>query len=64
MPVPVKTPEPVTVYPALKKANIDAARTSAWYDTFEDLTIPSTFVDIEALGEREAFLDVSEVAVG
>ncbi|TXT08823.1 hypothetical protein VHUM_02951 [Vanrija humicola] len=58
MPVPVRTPSPAPLlFPPLTVGEVDAARTSAWYDTFEDITFTSTIVDIDALGEREAFLE-------
>lgn len=57
MPVPVNTADP-PLFPTLTRPEVDAARTSAWYETFEDLTIPSTVVSVDALGERKAFLEV------
>lgn len=56
MPVPTSTSSP-PLLPPLTRADIDAARTSAWYDTFEDLTTPATVISIDALGERPAFLE-------
>jgi hypothetical protein len=58
MPVPTSTTPPV-VFPTLTRAEVDAARTSAWYDTFEDLTTPATIISVDELGERAAFLEVS-----
>ena len=59
MPIPIPTnPEP-PLFPSLTMDQIDAARLSAWYDTFQDLTIPSTIIDLEELGEKEAFIQVS-----
>ena len=63
MPVPMavdgSTPESL---PKLSKAQIDATRTSSWYETFEDLTIPTKIVDVAELGEDKAFLEVSRGA--
>jgi len=58
MPIPIPTnPEP-PLFPSLSVDHIDAARLSAWYETFQDLTIPSTIIDLEELGEKEAFIQV------
>jgi hypothetical protein len=58
MPIPIPTnPEP-PLFPNLTVDRIDAARLSAWYETFQDLTIPSTIIDLEELGEKEAFIQV------
>jgi len=58
MPIPIPTnPEP-PLFPSLTVDQIDAARLSAWYETFQDLTIPSTIIDLEELGEKEAFIQV------
>lgn len=57
MPAPVSDSLPV--FPTLSKADVDACRLSHWYDTFEDLTVPSSVVDIRKLGEGDAFLHVS-----
>lgn len=63
MPVPVRTPSPAPLFPPLTVGEVDAARTSAWYDTFEDITFAASIVDIDGLGEREAFLEVGSAAV-
>jgi hypothetical protein len=58
MPIPIPTnPEP-PLFPSLKVDQIDAARLSAWYETFQDLTIPSTIIDLEEIGEKDAFIQV------
>ncbi|KLT43776.1 D123-domain-containing protein [Cutaneotrichosporon oleaginosum] len=56
MPVPTSTTPP-PLFPPLTRAEVDAARTSAWYDVFEDLTTPATIISVDALGERAAFLE-------
>lgn len=62
MPVPTATtPQDLAVLPDLSKDQIDAARTSRWYETFEDFTIPSTIINLSALGEQDAFMEVSVV---
>lgn len=58
MPVPVPTDAPI--FPPLVRADVDAARTSSWLDTFEDLTFPTTVISIDDLGERDDFLAVSQ----
>jgi hypothetical protein len=61
MPIPTHTgPEP-SVFPSLTIAQIDAARTSAWYHIFEDLTIPSIIINLKELGEKDLFLQVSPI---
>jgi hypothetical protein len=58
MPIPIPTyPEP-QLFPALSRDQIDSARLSTWYETFEDLTIPSTIIDLDELGERDLFMQV------
>ncbi|ORX37070.1 D123-domain-containing protein [Kockovaella imperatae] len=58
MPVPIRQVEhEPEVFPLLTRSEVDATRTSAWYETFEDLTIPSRIIDLETLGEEEAFRD-------
>jgi len=58
MPIPIPTsPEP-PLFPSLTVDQIDAARLSSWYETFQDLTIPSTIIDLEELGEKDAFIQV------
>ena len=60
MPVPTAVnaspPDPL---PTLSRAQIEATRTSAWYDKFEDLTIPTRVIDIGELDEDQALLEVS-----
>ena len=59
MPIPIpEQPEP-PLFPTLTVQQIDAARLSSWYETFEDLTIPSTIIDLDQLGEKEAFMRVN-----
>lgn len=58
MPAPIT--ESLEIYPPLKKDDVDACRLSKWYETYEDLTIPSSVIDIRKLGEGEAFMNVSQ----
>ncbi|KAL1405873.1 hypothetical protein Q8F55_007552 [Vanrija albida] len=57
MPVPVRAPSPAPLFPPLTVGEVDAARTSAWYETFEDITFAASVVDIDALGEHDAFVE-------
>ncbi|ORY24570.1 D123-domain-containing protein [Naematelia encephala] len=57
MPVPIPPPAPIDIYPQLSRDLVEEARTSAWYPAFSRLSLPSTFIDIDQLGEREAFLE-------
>ncbi|WVQ84406.1 hypothetical protein IAT38_006558 [Cryptococcus sp. DSM 104549] len=57
MPIPTPPPTDFPLFPTLTRAQIDAARTSAWYETFEDITAPATVIDLRELGEEEAFLE-------
>lgn len=59
MPVPISTDATPELFPPLTRAQVDAARTSAWEELFHDVTAPVTIVDLQVLGEREAFLEVS-----
>lgn len=61
MPVPVPSAEPVDLplFPRSTKESIDAARLSSWFPLFRRVTIPSTVIDLDEIGEKEAFLDVS-----
>lgn len=59
MPVPTQLNQVYTLFPTLTREQIDAARTSAWYDTFADITFPAKFIDLRELGEEEEFLRVS-----
>lgn len=59
MPVPTLLNQVYTLFPTLTREQIDAARTSAWYDTFADITFPAKFIDLKELGEEEEFLRVS-----
>ncbi|OXG26247.1 cytoplasmic protein [Cryptococcus neoformans Bt120] len=56
MPVPTQLNQVYTLFPTLTREQIDAARTSAWYDTFADITFPAKFIDLKELGEEEEFL--------
>nr|XP_018261999.1 cytoplasmic protein [Kwoniella dejecticola CBS 10117]OBR84157.1 cytoplasmic protein [Kwoniella dejecticola CBS 10117] len=56
MPIPIPQQMDLELFPTLTKSQIDAARTSAWYDTFEDITFPSTVIDLAELGEESNFL--------
>ncbi|KJE01852.1 cytoplasmic protein [Cryptococcus gattii NT-10] len=56
MPVPTLLSQVYTLFPTLTREQIDAARTSAWYDTFADITFPAKFIDLKELGEEEEFL--------
>ncbi|GFZ50506.1 hypothetical protein JCM24511_08263 [Saitozyma sp. JCM 24511] len=57
MPVPIPPTQPVPLFPPLTKSVIDSARTSAWYDAFAGITIPTTIVDLDDIGEKAAFLE-------
>jgi hypothetical protein len=59
MPVPVPIQADPPLFPSLTVQQIDAARLSSWYETFQDLTIPSTIIDLDVIGEKEAFIQVS-----
>lgn len=56
MPVPVPNSSPPPLFPELTRAKVNAALTSSWLETFEDLTAPTTIISIDDLGERDAFL--------
>ncbi|WWC96441.1 hypothetical protein V866_003309 [Kwoniella sp. B9012] len=57
MPIPISTSdEECDLFPTLTRQQIEAARTSSWYDTFEDITFDSTVIDLSELGEEEEFL--------
>ncbi|WWC88313.1 uncharacterized protein L201_003221 [Kwoniella dendrophila CBS 6074] len=56
MPVPIPQMATLELFPQLTRGQIEAARTSSWLDTFEDITFPSTIIDLEELGEAEEFL--------
>ncbi len=60
MPVPVTTTA-VPLFPPLTRMAVDAARTSSWHETFEDLTAPAVVIDLDTLGERDAFVEVRQV---
>lgn len=59
MPVPTPLNQVYALFPTVTREQIDAARTSAWYDTFADITFPAKFIDLKELGEEEEFLRVS-----
>jgi hypothetical protein len=59
MPVPLPAPSSPPLFPSLSEHQVDAARTSSWYHTFENFTVPSTIIDLQELGEEEAFIEVS-----
>ncbi|OCF37012.1 cytoplasmic protein [Kwoniella heveanensis BCC8398] len=56
MPIPPPAQQNFNIFPILTREQIDAARTSEWIDTFEDISFESTIIDLAALGEEEAFL--------
>ncbi|WVR06640.1 hypothetical protein IAU60_003672 [Kwoniella sp. DSM 27419] len=56
MPIPAPPAMSFDMFPTLTKSQIDAARTSAWIETFEDISFPSTVIDLAALGEQDAFI--------
>jgi hypothetical protein len=58
IPTPTQPADSPPVFPQLTREQIDASRVSSWYDTFEDITIPSTVIDLDEIGEKEAFLEV------
>jgi len=59
MPIPIHTRPDPPLFPTLSVQQIDAARLSSWYHTFEDLTIPSTVIDLGEIGEKETFIKVN-----
>lgn len=59
MPVPITASAPAPLFPPITKKSVDAARTSSWHEIFEDITAPAVVIDLEELGEREAFTEVS-----
>ena len=59
MPVAIPTPTPLPLFPPMTRAQVEAARTSAWYPVFRRITLATTIIDLDSLGEREAFLEVS-----
>ena len=61
--MPVPTPPSVNhaLFPTLKADQIDAMRTSSWYDTFIEITPKSSFIDLDTIGEKAAFLEVCSV---
>jgi hypothetical protein len=59
MPIPIPSGPDPEIFPLLSQAQIDAARLSAWYPTFEDLTIESIVIDLEQVGEKDQFISVS-----
>lgn len=60
MPVPVPHDQDVDqlLFPTIPKLHIDAARLSSWYPLFRRVTFPTTIIDLDALGEKDAFLQV------
>jgi len=58
--MPVPTPQAIDypMFPLLSREQIDATRTSSWYETFVEITPKATFIDLDQLGEKTAFLDV------
>ncbi|WWD18786.1 hypothetical protein CI109_103241 [Kwoniella shandongensis] len=56
MPIPTPQAASFDLFPTLTRAQIDAARTSAWHYTFEDLTFPAMVIDLSSSGEEEAFI--------
>jgi hypothetical protein len=59
MPIPTPIQADPPLFSSLTVQQIDAARLSSWYETFQDLTIPSTIIDLDVIGEKEAFIQVS-----
>lgn len=63
--MPIPTPssrlvgDQLSIFPSLTVKQVDAALTSSWYDKFEDLTIPSTIINLDSIGEKDVFLKVS-----
>ncbi|WVF68711.1 hypothetical protein IAT40_003483 [Kwoniella sp. CBS 6097] len=56
MPIPPPVQQTFDLFPTLTREQIDAARTSSWIETFEDISFESTIIDLSSLGEEEAFL--------
>lgn len=46
------------IFPALTVDQVNAALTSRWYSKFEDLTINTTIINLDSIGEKEVFLKV------
>lgn len=61
MPVPLPPPTSLDVFPELSKQEIDAARTSSWRKirSLKRASAPTVVLDLEELGEKEEFLEVS-----
>jgi len=57
MPVPVPPSTPLPLFPPLTRAQVDGARTSAWHELFHDVTADAHIIDLQELGERDAFLE-------
>jgi hypothetical protein len=58
MPIPTPTMAEQPIFPTLTPAQIDATRTSAWLSTFEEITPKTSIVDLDNVGEKDAFLEV------
>ncbi|WVQ96245.1 hypothetical protein IAU59_003349 [Kwoniella sp. CBS 9459] len=56
MPIPAPIQQAFDLFPYLTRRQIDAARTSEWIETFEDISFESTIIDLASLGEEQAFL--------
>ncbi|KAK4689683.1 hypothetical protein P7C73_g418, partial [Tremellales sp. Uapishka_1] len=59
MPIPTPVPPSRNLFPLLAKSDVEASRLSSWYSTFRDITIASIIVDLDSIGEKEAFIEVS-----
>jgi hypothetical protein len=64
VPAPAASQADCPLFPNPPKTDIDAARLSSWYPLFRRLTFPSTVIDLDAIGEKGAFLEVSTVWKG
>lgn len=60
MPVSLPPEGPTSLLPPLTREQVDAARTSAWHERFEDITAPAVIINLDELGERDAFLKVGQ----
>jgi hypothetical protein len=58
--MPIPTPPDVDhpMFPTLSVDQVDAMRTSSWYSTFIEITPKATFIDLDSVGEKAAFLEV------
>jgi hypothetical protein len=61
VPIPSSQDQEPSLFPEIPRSQIDAARLSSWYPLFRRLTFPTTIIDLDKLGEKEAFLEVRQL---